>query len=317
MRQQTLAAQASFEKYGRKSKREQFLDEMEQIVPWAELQALVQAHYPKGENGRPPVGLSIMLRVYCLQQWFNLSDPGAEEALYESPVLRRFAGVDLGRAPAPDESTILQFRHLLEKHDLGGAMLQTMNEYLESRGIRISRGTIVDATILHAPSSTKNRSGERDPEMHQTRKGKQWYFGLKAHVGVDSKQGHVHSVCTSAASVADKHMLPDLLHGDECKVWGDGAYQGQGEAIRQAAPRAQDMTSRRVKYKNFVDELQKAKNRVKARVRAKVEHPFRILKRIFGFEKVRYRGLKKNHERLCTCFALVNLYLHRKRLAVA
>ena len=308
MRQQTLAAQASFEKYGRKSKREQFLDEMEQIVPWAELQALVQAHYPKGENGRPPVGLSIMLRVYFLQQWFNLSDPGAEEALYESPVLRRFAGVDLGRAPAPDESTILQFRHLLEKHDLGGAMLQTMNEYLESRGIRISRGTIVDATILHAPSSTKNRSGERDPEMHQTRKGKQWYFGLKAHVGVDSKQGHVHSVCTSAASVADKHMLPDLLHGDECKVWGDGAYQGQGEAIRQAAPRAQDMTSRRVKYKNFVDELQKAKNRVKARVRAKVEHPFRILKRIFGFEKVRYRGLKKNHERLCTCFALVNLY---------
>jgi len=317
VRQQTLAAQASFEKYGRKSKREQFLDEMEQIVPWAELQALVQAHYPKGENGRPPVGLSIMLRVYFLQQWFNLSDPGAEEALYESPVLRRFAGVDLGRAPAPDESTILQFRHLLEKHDLGGAMLQTMNEYLESRGIRISRGTIVDATILHAPSSTKNRSGERDPEMHQTRKGKQWYFGLKAHVGVDSKQGHVHSVCTSAASVADKHMLPDLLHGDECKMWGDGAYQGQGEAIRQAAPRAQDMTSRRVKYKNFVDELQKAKNRVKARVRAKVEHPFRILKRIFGFEKVRYRGLKKNHERLCTCFALVNLYLHRKRLAVA
>jgi len=290
---------------------------MEQIVPWAELQALVQAHYPKGENGRPPVGLSIMLRVYFLQQWFNLSDPGAEEALYESPVLRRFAGVDLGRAPAPDESTILQFRHLLEKHDLGGAMLQTMNQYLESRGIRISRGTIVDATILHAPSSTKNRSGERDPEMHQTRKGKQWYFGLKAHVGVDSKQGHVHSVCTSAASVADKHMLPDLLHGDECKVWGDGAYQGQGEAIRQAAPRAQDMTSRRVKYKNFVDELQKAKNRVKARVRAKVEHPFRILKRIFGFEKVRYRGLKKNHERLCTCFALVNLYLHRRRLAVA
>ena len=317
MRQQTLAAQASFEKYGRKSKREQFLDEMEQIVPWGELQGLVEAHYPKGENGRPPVGLSIMLRVYFLQQWFNLSDPGGEEALYESPVLRRFAGVDLGRAPAPDESTILQFRHLLEKHDLGGAMLQTMNEYLESRGIRISRGTIVDATILHAPSSTKNRSGERDPEMHQTRKGKQWYFGLKAHVGVDSKQGHVHSVCTSAASVADKHMLPDLLHGDECKVWGDGAYQGQGEAIRQAAPRAQDMTSRRVKYKNFVDELQKAKNRVKARVRAKVEHPFRILKRIFGFEKVRYRGLKKNHERLCTCFALVNLYLHRKRLAVA
>jgi IS5 family transposase len=312
-----LAAQTGFEKYGRKSKREQFLEEMEQSIPWAELQALIEPHYPKGENGRPPVGSSIMLRVYFLQQWFNLSDPGAEEALYESPVLRRFAGVDLGRAPAPDESTILQFRHLLEKHDLGGAMLQTVNEYLESRGIRISRGTIVDATIIHAPSSTKNRSGERDPEMHQTRKGKQWYFGLKAHIGVDSQQGHVHSVCTSAASVADKHMLPDLLHGEERKVWGDGAYQGQGEAIRQAAPHAQDMTSRRVQYKNFVDEIEKAKNRVKARVRAKVEHPFRILKRIFGFEKVRYRGLKKNHQRLCACFALVNLYLHRKRLAVA
>ena len=317
MRQQSLAAQTGFERYGRKSKRERFLDEMEQVVPWTELSALIEPHYPKGENGRPPRGLSLMLRVYFLQQWFNLSDPGAEEALYESPALRRFAGVDLGRASVPDESTILQFRHLLEKHDLGPAMLRTVNQYLERRGLRIATGTIVDATIIAAPSSTKNRSGQRDPEMHQTRKGNQWYFGLKAHIGVDSKQGHVHSVCTWAASVADPHMLPDLLHGEERKVWGDGAYQGQGETIRQAAPRAQDMTSRRTKYKNFVDELQRAKNRVKARVRAKVEHPFRILKRIFGFEKVRYRGIKKNHHRLCASFALVNLYLHRKRLAVA
>src|SRR6266699_2327033 len=165
MRQQTLAAQTGFEKYGRKTKRERFLEKMEQIVPWAELQALVEPHYPKGENGRPPVGLSIMLRVYFLQQWFNLSDPGAEDALYESPVLRRFVGIDLGRAPVPDESTILQFRHLLEKHELCGAMLNAVNQYLESRGIRITTGTIVDATIIHAPSSTKNRSGERDPEM--------------------------------------------------------------------------------------------------------------------------------------------------------
>jgi IS5 family transposase len=316
VRQQTLATQTGFEKYGRKSKRERFLEEMEQIVPWAELEALVEPHYPKGENGRPPVGLGIMLRVYFLQQWFNLSDPGAEDALYESPVLRWFVGIDLGRAPAPDESTILQFRHLLERHELGEAMLATVNRYLESHGIRITTGTIVDATIIHAPCSTKNQSGERDPEMHQTRKGKQYYFGLKAHIGVDSKAGIVHSVCTSAASVADKHMLPDLLHGEERKVWGDGAYQGQGDVIRQVAPHAQDMTSRRVRYKNFVDELQRAKNRVKARVRAKVEHPFRILKRIFGFEKVRYRGLRKNHHRLCASFALVNLYLHRKRLAV-
>ena len=195
MRQQTLAAQTGFEKYGRKSRRERFLEEMDEIVPWAELLALVEPHYPKGENGRPPVGLSLMLRLYFLQQWFNLSDPGAEDALYESPVLRHFVGVDLGRAPVPDESTILQFRHLLEKHELGEAMLHAVNRYLESRGIRITTGTIVDATIIHAPSSTKNRSGERDPEMHQTRKGKQWYFGLKAHIGVDSKQGHVHWVC--------------------------------------------------------------------------------------------------------------------------
>jgi transposase, IS5 family len=293
VRQQTLAAQTGFEKYGRKSKREQFLDEMERIVPWAELQALVEPYYPKGENGRPPVGLSIMLCVYFLQQWFNLSDPGAEEALYESPVVRRFAGVDLGRAPAPDETTILQFRHRLERHDLGGAMLERVNQYLESRGIRINRSTIVDATIIHAPSSTKNGSGERDPEMHQTRKGKQWYFGLKAHIGVDSKEGHVHSLCTSAASVADKHMLPDLLHGEERKVWGDSGYQGQREAIRWAAPQAQDMTSRRAKYKNFVDELEKTKNRVKARGRAKVEHPFRILKRIFGLREGEVPGIEE------------------------
>ena len=273
MRQQTLAALSGFERYGKKTRREQFLEEMEQVVPWAELEALVGPHYPKGENGRPPMGLAIMLRIHFLQQWFNLSDPAAEEALYDSPVLRRFAGVDLGRAPAPDETTILQFRHLLEKHDLGGAMLDTVNGWLESRGIRIATGTIVDATIIHAPSSTKNASGKRDPEMHQTRKGNQWFFGLKAHIGVDSRQGIVHSVCTTAASVADKHMLPDLLHGDERKVWDDGGYQGQGETIRQAAPHAQDMTSRRARYKEYVDELQRAKNRVKARVRAKVELP--------------------------------------------
>src|SRR6267154_5457694 len=317
MKQQSLASQGVFEKYGRKSRRELFLEEMEGIVPWSALESLVRPHYAKAGNGGLPVGLSIMLRTYFVQQWFNLSDPGVEEAFYESAALRRFVGVDLGVAPAPDETTVCRFRHLLEKHDLGGLMLEAVNVHLEAKGIRIATGTIVDATIIHAPCSTKNQSGERDPEMHQTRKGKQWYFGLKAHIGVDSKEGVVHSVCTSAASVADKHMLPDLLHGEERKVWGDGGYQGQGEAIREAAPRAQDMTSRRVRYKNFVDEIQKAKNRVKDRVRAKVEHPFRILKRIFGFEKVRYRGIPKNHQRLCASFALVNLYLHRKRLAVA
>ena len=315
MRQVTLASQGSFERYGKKTRREKFLEEMDGVMPWPGLESLIAPHYPKEGNGRPPVGLSIMLRIYFLQHWFNLSDPGAEEALYDSPALRRFAGVDLGRAPAPDETTILNFRHLLERHDLCGAMLEAVNHYLEDRGMRIGTGTIVDATIIHAPSSTKNATGTRDPEMHQTRKGNQWFFGMKAHIGVDSKEGIVHSLCSTAASVADKHMLADLLHGQERKVWGDGAYQGQGETIRQAAPHAQDMTSRRTRYKQRVDELERRKNRTKARVRARVEHPFRILKRVFGCVKVRFRGLKKNHDYLCAAFALVNLYLHRKRLA--
>ncbi len=230
--------------------------------------------------------------------------------------MRRFVGVDLGVAPAPDETTVCRFRHLLEKHDLGGLMLETVNLHLEARGIRIATGTIVDATLLHAPSSTKNASGERDPEMHQTRKGQQWYFGLKAHIGVDSKEGTVHSVCTTAASVADAHMLPHLLHGKETNVWGDGGYQGQTEAIKAAAPKAKDMTCRRTRFRQIVDVVQRRKSRTKSRVRARVEHPFRILKRVFGFDKVRYRGLRKNHHRLCANFALINLYDHRKRLAV-
>ena len=293
MRQTTFASHASFEKYARKSRREEFLNVMDVVVPWRELEALIEPFYPKAGNGRQPVGLSIMLRVYFLQQWFNLSDPGAEDALYESPVLRRFAGVDLGRAAAPDETTILRFRRLLEQHELCGQILDTVNHYLGSKGLRISTGTIVDAAIIAAPSSTKNSKKERDPEMHQTRKGNQWFFGAKAHIGVDSKEGIVHSVCTSAASVSDVHMLPDLLHGDEKKVWGDAGYQGQTEAIHAAAPAAQDMTSRRTKHKGGVDDVERRKNRTKARVRSKVEWSFRILKRVFGFTKVRYRGLKK------------------------
>src|SRR3984893_10380184 len=197
MEQRTFASQGSFERYGRKSRRELFLDEMELVVPWSELQGLVEPHYAKAGNGRRPVGLALMLRTYFMQQWFNLSDPGVEEALYESPVLRRFVGMDLGVAAPPDETTVCRFRHLLEKHDLGGQMLEAVNLHLETKGIRIATGTIVDATIVHAPWSTKNQSGEPDPAMHQTKKGKQWYFGLKAHIGVDSKQGVVHSVCTS------------------------------------------------------------------------------------------------------------------------
>lgn len=314
MRQITFACQPSFEKYARPSRREQFLQTMELVVPWSELVALIEPFYPKVGKGRQPVGLAIMLRIYFLQHWFSLSDPGAEDALYDSPALRSFAGVDLGRAAVPDETTILNFRHLLDQHDLCGKILDVVNWYLDSKGIRISTGTIVDATIISAPSSTKNSKKARDPEMHQTRKGNQWYFGAKAHIGVDSKSGVIHSVCTSAASVSDVHMLPDLLHGEEKKVWGDAGYQGQTEAIHEAAPQAQDMTSRRVKTKQGADENEKRKNRTKARVRAKVEWPFRILKRVFGFTKVRYRGIVKNHEWLLAAFALVNLYQHRKRL---
>jgi IS5 family transposase len=315
MRQMSLAQQAEFQRFAKKSRRERFLEEMDAVMPWAELVGLVAPYYAKGETGRKPLGLGMMLRLYFVQHWFALSDPGAEDALYDSAALRRFVGIDLGRAAAPDETTILNFRHLLEQHDLCGQMLDTVNLYLAGRGIRITTGTIVDATILHAPSSTKNEKKERDPEMHQTRKGDQWYFGMKAHIGVDSKEGIVHSVCSTAASVSDVHMLPELLHGDEKKVWGDAGYQGQTEAIHAAAPQAQDMTSKRVKTKAGVDEEQKRKNRTKARVRAKVEWPFRVLKRVFGFTKVRYRGLKKNHEWLCAGFALVNLYQNRKRLA--
>jgi IS5 family transposase len=224
-----------------------------------------------------------------------LSDPAAEDALYESPILRRFVGIDLGRAPAPDETTILNFRHLLEEHELCGEMLDTVNHYLDSRGIRITTGTIVDATIIHAPSSTKNEKKERDPAMHQIKKGNQWYFGMKAHIGVDSNEGIVHSVCSTAASVSDVHMLPELLHGDEKKVWSDAGYQGQTEAIHAAAPHAQDMTSRRVKTEAGVDEQEKRKNHTKAWVRAKVEWPFRIVKRVFGFTKVRYRVVPRKN----------------------
>jgi IS5 family transposase len=316
MRQQSLASQLVFEKYGRKSRRELFLDEMERVVPWSGLLALVGPHYAKAGKGRRPVGLQIMLRTYFVQQWFNLSDPSAEELLYESSAVRRFVGVDLGMAAAPDETTILRFRHLLEQHDLCGMMLDTVNLHLEAKGIKIATSTIVDATIIYAPSSTKNASGERNPEMHQTRKGNQWYCGLKAHIGVDARQGALHSVATTAASVADYHMLPELLHGEERKVWGDGGYQGQTEAIQEVAPKAQDMTCKRTRFKKYVGELQKKKIKSKSSVRATVEHVFRILKRVFGFDKVRYRGLAKNHHRLCANFSLVNLYLHRKHLAV-
>jgi IS5 family transposase len=314
MKQRTLAMATGFERYEKKTKRAAFLEEMEQVVPWAELCALIGPYYPKAGNGRPPVGVERMLRIYFLQQWFNLSDPGVEEALYDSVVMRQFVGIDLGREPVPDETTVCKFRHLLEEHGLGGEILQTVNLYLQSRGVKITTGTIVDATVLHAPSSTKNREQQRDPEMHQGRKGKHWYFGMKAHVGVDSKTKMIHSVVATAGNVADSRVLPELLHGEETKVWGDQAYRGQREAIRAVAAAAQDLTHKQYRYKNRTDEVERTKNRNKSRVRSKVEHVFAVMKLQFGFVKVRYRGLRKNANRLFATCALVNLYLVRKKL---
>src|SRR5579863_9482903 len=313
MKQQTLAG---FERYGKTTRRAQFLAQMDQVVPWAELAAVVEPHYPKvGEaGGRPPIALERMLRVYFLQLWFNLSDPAVEEALYDSAAMRSFAGVDLGQEGAPDETTVCKFRHLLERHKLGKQLLETVNRHLKSQGIKITNGTIVDATIISAPSSTKNRDEQRDPEMHQTAKGKQWYFGMKAHIGVDSRTKLIHTILASAANVSDAAALPHLLHGKETRVWGDQAYRGQKEAMRKAAPHARDFTNRRYRWGSRVDETIKATNRTKSRVRAKVEHTIGVIKRVFGFVKVRYRGLDKNAHRLFVTCALANLFIARRHL---
>jgi IS5 family transposase len=316
-KQQTLAS-GGFELYRKATRREQFLAEMNAVVPWERLRALIEPVYPKGEGaGRPPVGLERMLRIHFLQHWFNLSDPSVEEALYDSRAMREFVGIDLGREPAPDETTICKFRHLLEAHELGPQILATVNAYLAQRGFKVTTGTIVDATIISAPSSTKNQDGQRDPEMHQTKKGNEWHFGMKAHIGVDSATKIIHSVAATAANVHDSHLLPELLHGKETRVWGDSAYQGQGEVIRALAPKAKDFTHRRYRRAGKVDRVERRKNRFKSRVRARGEHPFLILKRVFGFAKVRYRGIAKNAERLNVACALVNLFQLRRRLLCA
>src|SRR2546425_10733729 len=295
MKQRTLAMMTGFEQYTRKTRRAIFLEEMEQVVPWGELCALVAPHYPQPGKGRRPVGVERMLRIYFLQQWFNLSDPGVEEAVYDSVGMRQFVGIDLGCEPVPDETTVCKFRHLLEAHQLGEQILGQVNLHLQAQGVRITTGTIVDATILHAPTSTKNREQQRDPEMHQTKKGKQWYFGMKAHVGVDSKTKIIHTAVATAANVADSAVLPDLLHGEETRVWGDQAYRGQTEVIRECAPQAQDCTHRRYRYKDGVDEVERAKNRSKSTVRSKVEHVFAVMKLKFGFVKLLSRTEEECH----------------------
>ena len=319
MKQQTLAMAADqgagFERYRRPTKREVFLQTMNEIVPWAQLCEVIAPHYPKGDGGRPPIGLERMLRMHFVQHWFNLADEACEEALLDSTSLRRFVGIDLGRERVPDATTLLKFRRLLNEHKLGEQLFAKVGQVLQARGLKVGTGTIVDATIIGAPSSTKNADKARDPEMHQTRKGRQWYFGMKMHIGVDSRSGLAHSAVVTAANVHDKHPLPDLLHGHEQRVYGDSAYASQKELIAAKAPQAKDYTNQRARGRNGeVDEAERARNRNKSKVRARVEHVFAVVKRLWGFTKVRYRGLAKNATRAFTALALANLYLCRTRL---
>lgn len=304
-----------FAAHGRVTRKAKFLIEMNGLIPWAALCELIEPHYPKVGNGRPPIGLERMLRLHFLQLWFNLADEACEEALYDTALFREFAMIDLGQERVPDATSLLRFRHLLEAHGLGQAILARVNELLSQRGLKVAGGTMVDATIIAAPSSTKNIDQARDPEMHQTKKGNQWHFGMKLHIGADTHTGLIHSAQTTAANVHDSQVLPELLHGEETRVYGDSAYHYQKEAIRQAAPNAKDFTNEKASRGHALTEEQKAKNRNKSAVRAAVEHPFLAIKKLWGYAKTRYRGLAKNHNRLIMMCALFNVYKANVRLA--
>ena len=309
MKQMTLAAVKGFEVHGRATRKAEFLARMQTLVPWAEFCALIEPHYPKAGNGRPPVGLERMLRMYLIANWFNLADEACEDALYDIPAFRDFCHIDLGRERAPDATTLLNFRHLLEQHQLGAALFAKVGELLQANGMKLSGGTIVDATLIAAPPSTKNQEQSRDPEMHQSKKGKQWYFGMKVHIGMDSQSGLIHSASVTAGNVHDSQALPNLLRGEETRLYGDSAYRGekQRKRLKDVAPKAKDFTNRRA-YKNRpLTDADKQTNRRKSAVRSKVEHPFLTLKRFWGFAKVRYRGLTKNANRAFAMLAMINL----------
>ncbi|MHB0763697.1 IS5 family transposase [Stutzerimonas sp. NM35] len=317
MKQMTFA-DAEYAGKRKQTRKELFLIEMDQVVPWTGLIALIEPHYPKGEGGRPAYPLMAMLRVHLMQNWFGYSDPAMEEALYEITILRQFAGLSLERIP--DETTILNFRRLLEKHELAAGILAVINGYLGGRGLSLRQGTIVDATLIHAPSSTKNQDGKRDPEMHQTKKGNQYYFGMKAHIGADAESGLVHSVVGTAANVADVTQVDKLLHGEENMVGADAGYTGvEKRPEHEGREVIWQIAARRSTYKKLSKRsaLYKAKRKIekaKAQVRAKVEHPFRVIKRQFGYVKTRFRGLAKNTAQLVTLFALSNLWMARRHL---
>ena len=306
MKQSTLAG-SGFEVHRKSTRKAEFLARMDKLVPWAEFRKVIEPFYPKTGNGRPPIGLERMLRMYFIAHWFNLADEACEDALYDVQAFREFCRIDLGRERVPDATSLLNFRHLLESHDLGAALFAKVGELLQKDGLKLSGGTIVDATIIAAPSSTKNADGQRDPEMHQTKKGNQWYFGMKVHIGADSKSGLVHSASVTPANVHDSQELPNLLRGSETRLYGDSAYTGQKDVLKGIAPKAADFTNRRAARNRPLTDADKETNRRKSQVRAKVEHPFRPFKNLFGFARVRYRGLMKNANRAFALLALINI----------
>jgi IS5 family transposase len=301
----------------KRTKRDVFLAEMAAVVPWVELEALIEPHYPKmgPQGGRRPFPLPTMLRIYCLQQWYNLSDPGAEEALYDIQSMRAFAGLDLGRDAIPDETTILNFRHLLERHDLMKAIFSAVAEHLAAKGELLRGGTIVDATLIAASPSTKNKDQQRDPEMTQSKKGNQWYFGMKAHIGVDAKSGLVHTAGVTTGKVHDAKVMANLIREDDTAVYGDKGYASDGK--KRAAEDAGVLWGVKEKAKagRKLTQRQRARNRRFGKVRAKVEHIFRVVKCQFGYRKVRYRGIAKNGAQVFSLLALANLYIVRGRIA--
>jgi IS5 family transposase len=301
------------------TRRERLLSELEAITPWAELLAALAPHYPKGEGrGRPPIGLERMLRMYIVQQTLGLSDEGIEDALYDSHAIRDFVGIDLGREAAPDATTLLKFRHRLEAKELTAQVFGTIKAHLAAKGLLLREGTVVDATIIAAPSSTKNEEGKRDPEMHQTKKGNLWHFGMKAHIGVDAESGLVHTVVGTAANVNDVTQAQALLHGDETEAFGDAGYQGADKRLEAEGKVRWNVAMRPGKRKTLPDtplgQLMNEIERAKASIRAKVEHPFHIIKNRFGLKKLRYRGLEKNTAQLYTLFGLANLFIAKRRL---
>ncbi len=296
----------------KRTKREVFLGEMDAVVPWARLEALIAPHYTKPRKGRPQMPLVVMLRIYFLQQWYGLSDPGAEEALYDMHSMREFAGLDFAHDTIPDETTILNFRHLLEAHNLTEALFGAVSEYLEDQSLLMRGGTIMDATLIAASPSTKNKSARRDPDMSQTKKGNQWYFGMKAHIGVDAKSGLVHTVKTTTAKVHDARLTDDLIRADDAVVFGDKGYVSDK---RKRASRAVGVLwAVKDKRGRVLSSSQKKRNKKHGAVRAKVEHVFRVIKCQFGYRKVRYRGLAKNAAQMFSLMALANLYIARRSL---